>query len=297
MLSFFLGLISFTGMTFVLGYSVAGSAVNQSRPLKSFPGFLVPLWMASLFFVLGFSLDGRPYLKTVLAVLQSLFGLIYCLKSPEFFYSLLGIPYGKKQKFWAALYTVIFFIFVVLQFLFQADWNQDILAVLFYGVIGFEIVFSLFQLRVLRDKAIRKAFAIFLGISLAFFPFFLADTLLATLLHVPDGFYAQPLYFIVLCVLFLIFVKKILNRAPSMKDGKLTADFCESYKISPREAEVAAALAQGKTQKEIAAEFFISPKTVENHVGRIYQKLGVRNRVEMTRLILSRASDSQILRS
>ena len=34
----------------------------------------------------------------------------------------------------------------------------------------------------------------------------------------------------------------------------------------------------GKTNREIAAELFVTPKTVENHLTRVYAKLGVSSR-------------------
>jgi DNA-binding CsgD family transcriptional regulator len=37
---------------------------------------------------------------------------------------------------------------------------------------------------------------------------------------------------------------------------------------------------EGLTNGEIATRLFISPKTAEHHVGRIYQKLGLRSRAE-----------------
>ncbi|MEU4392794.1 response regulator transcription factor [Kribbella sp. NPDC023855] len=49
--------------------------------------------------------------------------------------------------------------------------------------------------------------------------------------------------------------------------------------LSRREAEIAAQVAQGKTNAQIAAELFISAGTVKTHLANIGDKLGIRNRV------------------
>ena len=48
--------------------------------------------------------------------------------------------------------------------------------------------------------------------------------------------------------------------------------------LSKREAEVVCLMARGRSNKEIASALFISPKTVEHHVGHIYDKIGTRTR-------------------
>ena len=50
--------------------------------------------------------------------------------------------------------------------------------------------------------------------------------------------------------------------------------------ISPREAEVLALLAQGRSNQEIGKQLFISEKTASVHVTHLLQKLGVASRIE-----------------
>jgi|GEM_PF-1243728 len=54
-----------------------------------------------------------------------------------------------------------------------------------------------------------------------------------------------------------------------------------AVQLSPREIEIVRACCQGKLSKEIADEFGISKKTVDNHKSAIYQKLGVCNNTEL----------------
>jgi DNA-binding CsgD family transcriptional regulator len=53
--------------------------------------------------------------------------------------------------------------------------------------------------------------------------------------------------------------------------------------LTPRETEVICMVADGYTSKEIAGILFISPKTVDAHRGHILRKLGLRDRVALTR--------------
>nr|WSZ94446.1 response regulator transcription factor [Streptomyces sp. NBC_00857] len=53
--------------------------------------------------------------------------------------------------------------------------------------------------------------------------------------------------------------------------------------VTPREEEILKLVAEGHTSKEIAGILLISAKTVERHRANLLQKLGLRDRLELTR--------------
>jgi ATP/maltotriose-dependent transcriptional regulator MalT len=59
-----------------------------------------------------------------------------------------------------------------------------------------------------------------------------------------------------------------------------SADVAASLGLTPREHDVLALVASGRTNREIGSELFMSDKTASVHVSRILQKLGVANRAE-----------------
>jgi predicted ATPase/DNA-binding CsgD family transcriptional regulator len=58
-------------------------------------------------------------------------------------------------------------------------------------------------------------------------------------------------------------------------------------KLSPRERELVTLVAQGRTDAQIAAQLYISVRTVSSHLDRIRDKTGCRRRADLTRLALS----------
>jgi DNA-binding NarL/FixJ family response regulator len=58
--------------------------------------------------------------------------------------------------------------------------------------------------------------------------------------------------------------------------------------LTPRELEVTKLIAEGLTSEEIASTLVISNKTVDRHRANILEKLGMRNRVELTRYAIKR---------
>ena len=55
--------------------------------------------------------------------------------------------------------------------------------------------------------------------------------------------------------------------------------------LTPAESEVAQLAAQGLTNWEVAERLFVSPKTVEANLSRVYSKLGIKSRAELGRVM------------
>jgi DNA-binding NarL/FixJ family response regulator len=58
--------------------------------------------------------------------------------------------------------------------------------------------------------------------------------------------------------------------------------------LTPHELQVALTVAGGASNREAAAALFLSPKTIEFHLARIYRKLGVRTRTQLAKVAAQR---------
>ncbi len=76
-------------------------------------------------------------------------------------------------------------------------------------------------------------------------------------------------------------IREYLERARSGEDPPADP-------LSPRESEVVKLVAEGFTTKQIAQTLVIAEKTVERHRANILEKLGMRDRVELTRYAIRR---------
>ena len=66
--------------------------------------------------------------------------------------------------------------------------------------------------------------------------------------------------------------------------------------LTPQELQVAIVVASGAS-KEAGASLFLSPKTIEAHLGRIYRKLEIRSRTELARVITEEGLLDQIVQA
>jgi DNA-binding NarL/FixJ family response regulator len=56
--------------------------------------------------------------------------------------------------------------------------------------------------------------------------------------------------------------------------------------LTAREAQIATLVSQGEANREVAAQLFVTPNTVEYHLRKVFRKLGVSSRTQLARRIL-----------
>jgi DNA-binding NarL/FixJ family response regulator len=69
---------------------------------------------------------------------------------------------------------------------------------------------------------------------------------------------------------------RVLLEVVGQPPPKLRGDLPKG--LSPREVDVLALVARGRSNKDIASALHIAERTVKNHVARLYDKIGVRTR-------------------
>ena len=70
--------------------------------------------------------------------------------------------------------------------------------------------------------------------------------------------------------------------------GGETDDPSTTAPLTAREREVAALVAQGMSNRQIAQELYLSERTIENHVSKIRRKLGLNSRSQLSSWVTQR---------
>lgn len=235
--------------------------------------FSLALFQASLL-VPGSEL---PYLLSALA------GMVYMAWAPPFYHRFLGIsmtPWTNR------LYCALWGGFVALTVL---GWDSSrfpsllpAILVLYFGMVAWGLVLVGWRLRspVPVDRLTRRFLKSFALVGLVSVPFIVVDSWGTTAgwpwLSSVDNL-SLPVFLLVLDGLVL---GQALRWTATPRPPLVSETEPLPSPLTPRETEIARWILEGASAKEIASALDLSPKTVENHTYRIYQKLGAKSRLQ-----------------
>lgn len=118
--------------------------------------------------------------------------------------------------------------------------------------------------------------------------------LLLTLIYSATLAFVTSFGFISICIsVILVFTAGIFIPVQIQLNNKTEGDsqnmdfdaFCKFYEISKREAEIILEICSGKSNKAISEKLFITLQTVKDHNHRIYTKIGIKSRVQLSNLV------------
>ncbi len=228
-------------------------------------------------------------LQSIAGVLEFLSIVTYPAIVTLFVHCLLGIALTRKRRL---LLLSTSLLASVCYGIWRASGND---LFLYWGLLPLVYTASLYVLiQIFRhlggigDAILHKALKTFLLISGVYLPVYMLDSLSALIPGFPlENTYtlSLPVYFFLINSLGIYFAVRFFDRPAYLDQGRLTDHFTGKFAISAREAEIIAKLVTGLSNKEIGEQLHISFKTVENHLYSIYQKTGVRNRVQLASLL------------
>ena len=306
-----------------IGFSTIYITYEMSRKyrlkyLSTYLYFLISFYLLGFFNLIGrylalTALGGQPQQTRMLV--NYLFGFMnfpFVVLSIYLFLYLMRGFLGKKSlptfnKFYFGFWAAIF-LFQVLLTKNYFDTNDDRILSYFYQGINFISLFSLcfialyilLKSRELTDLNQKKAARNFGLIYLLCFGFAFTVTSKFVL---P---YFGPYKVLILIFLYftlnlppLLYIRfylnkyylKPLNRPETEAESQ---GFFLKYEISKREQEIILLMLQGKSNNDIQKELFISLHTVKNHIYNIYQKLKVKNRLQISNLIAKYLQDKRL---
>ena len=92
--------------------------------------------------------------------------------------------------------------------------------------------------------------------------------------------------FSLISILFIL-IKRNKEKLIELKTKEEIENFLNKYKISAREKEIINLIVQGKSNKDIEKELFISLGTVKNHIHNIFKKLNIKSRAKLIKIIVN----------
>jgi DNA-binding CsgD family transcriptional regulator len=125
-------------------------------------------------------------------------------------------------------------------------------------------------------------------LSLYYFIAFAINSLILEYIPISANilFYLSPLIYVFINIPPLFFLQKYAkmifkDRLLAQEDKINFEGIFQKYGLSKREQEIFILMLEGKSNKEIGEDLFISVKTVKNHIYSIFQKLGVNSRIKL----------------
>ena len=135
----------------------------------------------------------------------------------------------------------------------------------------------------IENRLVKSVALVFCIISLSILPLLVICAIWTNLRSLIFAF-VEMAYFIMYLTFMFIALEKA-EKTEVRKNSEPTLEDYSKYHITEREFEVIKLIRRGMTNKEIGFELGISVNTVNNHIANIFQKTGVRSRIDLLNVL------------
>lgn len=209
---------------------------------------------------------------------------------PSFCFQLIGVVPSKKMWLLFRGAAVLYMVVAIAEVIFHGTsisgflHNGTGLVILFgtYITLCFQ---AAFRLESLANQQLNKILKLVFVLSLLVLPPSLYKYMCGVS-YLPYHL-ENAIALLGVAIFSIIFAFRFLDVPTFYSKGNLTDYFKTKYATTGREDEIIQQALSGKTNNEIADTLCISVRTVESHLYNIFQKTGVKNRVQLINLIAS----------
>ena len=151
-------------------------------------------------------------------------------------------------------------------------------------VIAFCLVVMLRNRKGIEDRDVRHMILTIVIVGLSLLPFIMASFFVDYIRSITSQVIILA-YSIVILVFLFISISRKLSEEKEIEEKNGSAVDLSLYHITEREEEIIELICEGNTNKEIAQKLSLSVNTVSNHITNIFDKTGVRSRIDLLNLV------------
>lgn len=228
------------------------------------------------------------------AIIEKSAYLLGLIAGTRFCFYLIGIRLKKWMVYSIVGVSLLYVAATVIELLAGTGGGYQALRIgvgipILFGTYLFLCIITALQLDSIADRQLRSTVKLFLILSLLVFPLALVKYF-RDLPYLPWHL-ENSVALIVIAVGSILFAVRFFNRPSYLIQGRVSAYFRNRFGTTDREEEIVLAAVQGLSNSEISKKLFISVRTVESHLYNVFQKTGVKNRVQLINLLSSDSAD------
>lgn len=197
---------------------------------------------------------------------------------------LIACPMNKIEIVSTFIVGILYFIVSVLSSIINYPLLSTIQPLLATLNVCYCITVTLISRKTISNALVRDALFVFFIVTLTTIPLLVISSVWYDFRQLAFSI-IELAYFIVHLTFMFISMEKAENRRQKEADEEIKLEDLQEFHITEREFEVIKLIKKGMTNKEIGYELGISVNTVNNHIANIFQKTGVKSRIDLLNVL------------